>query len=56
MNGEKYAKCPSCSLMVQVIFNPEDLDSIVDTKSAHKESKTSSQINRLRSKKALPFS
>lgn len=56
MNGEKYAKCPSCSLMVQVIFDVNDLESIVETKSAHKESKSSSQINRLRSKKALPFS
>lgn len=37
MNGEKYAKCPSCSLMVQVIFNIDDLDSIMETKSAQKD-------------------
>lgn len=41
MNGSKYAKCPSCSLMVLVIFNPDDLNDIVETKSAQKEAKTS---------------
>lgn len=41
MNGEKYAKCPSCSLMVQVIFNIDDLETIVETKSAKKEPKSS---------------
>lgn len=40
MNGGKYAKCPSCSLMVQVIFELDDLESIVETKSAQKMSKT----------------
>ena len=40
VNGEKYAKCPSCSLMVQVIFNPDDLESIIEIKSAKKESRS----------------
>lgn len=38
INGEKYAKCPSCSLMVQVIYNLDDLESIVEIKSAQKDS------------------
>lgn len=38
MNGDKYARCPSCSLMVLVIYNPDDLESLVDIKSAKKES------------------
>lgn len=33
LNGGKFAKCPSCSLMVQVIFEPEDLINIIETKS-----------------------
>lgn len=40
MNGGKYAKCPSCSLMVRVIFNLDDLESIVEIKSAKKETKS----------------
>lgn len=38
-NGAKYARCPSCSLMVEVIFNPDDLESIMDTKSSKKDTK-----------------
>lgn len=38
MNGEKYAKCPSCSLIIQVIYNIDDLESIVEIKSAQKDS------------------
>lgn len=34
MEGGKYAKCPSCSLMVLVIYNPDDLKSIIEVKSA----------------------
>lgn len=41
MSGGKYAKCPSCSLMVLVIFNPDDLNDIVETKSAQKEARSS---------------
>lgn len=41
MNGTKYAKCPSCSLMVLVIFNPNDINDIVETKSAQKDVKSS---------------
>jgi diphthamide biosynthesis protein 3 len=52
VNGENFAKCPSCSLMVQVIFDVKDLESIVANKSAYKQS----QINRLLSKNALPLS
>lgn len=29
LNGQVYAKCPSCSLMVQVIFSPKDLESVI---------------------------
>lgn len=47
-NGEKYARCPSCSLMVQVIFNPEELESIVETKSAKKESRGINKTKSLR--------
>lgn len=41
MSGGKYARCPSCSLIVQVIFNINDLESIVETKSAKKETSSS---------------
>ncbi|EGV65095.1 hypothetical protein CANTEDRAFT_113473 [Yamadazyma tenuis ATCC 10573] len=30
LDGEDIAVCPSCSLMVRVIFEPEDLDEYVD--------------------------
>lgn len=40
MNGDKYAKCPSCSLMVLVIYNLDDIESIVEVKSARKETIT----------------
>lgn len=45
MNGERYAKCPSCSLMVQVIYNLNDLESIVEVKSAQKESSSNKSSN-----------
>ncbi|KAJ8100901.1 hypothetical protein POJ06DRAFT_267070 [Lipomyces tetrasporus] len=28
MDGSDVAVCPSCSLMIQVIFEPEDLESV----------------------------
>lgn len=34
--------------MVQVIFNPEDLETIVETKSAQKESKSSSKAKNIK--------
>lgn len=46
MNGGKYAKCPSCSLMVEVIFNVEDLKKIVEVKSGKKT--TSNKSSSLR--------
>lgn len=29
LDGQVYARCPSCSLMVQVIFNPKDLEAVI---------------------------
>lgn len=42
-DGAKYAKCPSCSLMVLVIFDIDDLESIIETKSAKKSETTKNQ-------------
>lgn len=39
-DGQKYARCPSCSLMVMVVFNMDDLESIIEVKSARKSNQT----------------
>lgn len=36
LDGCKFAKCPSCSLMVRVIYCPDDLKNLIETKLARK--------------------
>lgn len=31
-NGEEVATCPSCSLVVKVIYNPDDIDDLIRSK------------------------
>jgi diphthamide biosynthesis protein 3 len=37
-NGEEVATCPSCSLVVKVIYNPEDIDDLIRCKVKEKKS------------------
>jgi len=43
LNGEDVARCPSCSLVVRVIFNPDEIEAIVNSKLKSK-SKTAAKI------------
>lgn len=37
-NGEEVATCPSCSLIVKVIYNPDDIDDLIRSKVKAKSS------------------
>jgi len=35
-NGEDVAHCPSCSLVIRVIYNPDDIDNLIKSKVTNK--------------------
>ncbi|KAI1292626.1 DPH3 -like protein [Halotydeus destructor] len=43
-NGEDVARCPSCSLIIQVICNPDDIEDLIKKKSAAKTTATSTLV------------
>ncbi|RWS04047.1 diphthamide biosynthesis protein 3-like protein [Dinothrombium tinctorium] len=43
LNGEEIARCPSCSLIIRVIYNPDELESVLSAKA--KQSTSSLAIN-----------
>lgn len=46
LRGDDVAECPSCSLLVKVIFNPDEVENVIESKISAKRKQSQQQAVR----------